>query len=149
MDAIGDAFRVNQNRADLFDEVAADLLGVNRTDMRALDVVTRIGRVSAGDLAREAGITTGGATAVVDRLERLGYVQRVPDPKDRRRVWIEPTERVWEVSMEVWGPLKEHWESRARDLPREQLEFILEFMTTGNEMMVGEIERVRHLRDRG
>ena len=148
IDAIGDEFRVNQNRADVFDEMAAEHLGINRTDMRCLDVLTRVGRTTAGDLAREAGLTTGGATAAVDRLERAGYVSRVRDDEDRRRVWIEATPVVLERAMEIWGPLKELWDGRAGALSREQLEFVFEFMRDSNAMMVDQIERVRTLRKR-
>ena len=148
IDAIGDEFRINQNRADVFDEMAAEHLGINRTDMRCLDVLTRLGRMSAGDLAREAGLTTGGATAAVDRLERAGYVSRVRDEQDRRRVWIEATPVVLERAMEIWGPLQELWDGRARTLSREQLEFVFEFMRDSNAMMVDQIERVRMLRKR-
>jgi DNA-binding MarR family transcriptional regulator len=36
------------------------------------------------DLARQAGLTKPTVLAAVDDLERLGYVERVPDPGDRR-----------------------------------------------------------------
>ena len=35
------------------------------------------------------GLTTGAVTRVIDRLEQAGYVRRVPDPADRRRVIVE------------------------------------------------------------
>jgi DNA-binding MarR family transcriptional regulator len=40
-----------------------------------------------------AGLTTGAVAALVDRLERSGYVRRLRDADDRRRVLIEPTRR--------------------------------------------------------
>jgi DNA-binding MarR family transcriptional regulator len=148
LDAIGDQFRISQNRSDVFDEAASQILGINRTDMRVIDIVTRKGRATAGEVAKEAALTTGGVTAVVDRLERVGYLQRVRDPDDRRRVWLEATPKLWERTMEIWGPLSELWQSRARNLSREQLEFVLEFLAGGNEMMSDQIDRVRELRER-
>ncbi len=48
------------------------------------------------DLGREIGLPFSTMTAVIDRLERLGYVQRVHDRADRRSVRVRPTER-WAV----------------------------------------------------
>jgi DNA-binding MarR family transcriptional regulator len=148
LDAISDQFRESQNWSDVFDEIASEILGINRTDMRVIDIVTRKGRATAGEVAKAAALTTGGVTAVVDRLEEVGYVRRVRDPDDRRRVWLEGTPELYERSWEIWGPLSELWQSRARKLTREQLEFILWFLAEGNEMMSGQVERVRAMRDR-
>jgi DNA-binding MarR family transcriptional regulator len=148
LDAIGDQFRAQQNWSDAFDEIASEILGLNRTDMRVIDIVTRKGRASAGEVAKEAALTTGGVTAVVDRLEKVGYLKRVRDPDDRRRVWLEATPELYEKSWEIWGPMSDLWQSRAKKLSREQLEFILWFLAEGNEMMSGQIERVQALRDK-
>lgn len=147
LEEIGEQFRINQNRADLFDDVAAELLGINRTDLRCVDIVSRLGRTSAGELAREAGLTSGGVTTVVDRLERAGYVRRVADPDDRRRIWIEAMPRVAELTISIWGPLKADWERQAAAMTREQLEFLLRFMLEGNALMGAQIERVRSMRE--
>lgn len=45
------------------------------------------------ELARAAGITAQSMGALVDDLERLGYVERARDPDDRRAALIRPTER--------------------------------------------------------
>jgi DNA-binding MarR family transcriptional regulator len=148
LDAISDQFRIGQNWSDAFDEIASEILGINRTDMRVIDIVTRKGRATAGEVAKEAALTTGGVTAVVDRLERAGYLTRVRDEDDRRRVWLEATPQLFERSWEIWGPMSELWQSRARTLSREQLEFVLWFLAEGNEMMAAQIERVQELRDR-
>jgi DNA-binding MarR family transcriptional regulator len=148
LEAISDQFRESQNWSDAFDEIASEILGLNRTDMRVIDIVTRKGRATAGEVAKDAALTTGGVTAVVDRLEKVGYLKRVRDPDDRRRVWLEATPELFEKSWEIWGPMSDLWQSRARHLSREQLEFILEFLSDGNEMMSGQIERVQALRDK-
>src|SRR5690242_15465290 len=81
-----EAVRANQSATDMFDEAVAQFLGINRTDGRCLDVIDRRGRVSAGQLANESGLTTGAVTVVIDRLERAGYVRRIRDELDRRKV---------------------------------------------------------------
>ncbi|MEE6261711.1 MarR family winged helix-turn-helix transcriptional regulator [Plantactinospora sonchi] len=46
-----------------------------------------------GELARLAGRNKQTMGAILDELERLGYVRRAPDPADRRAKLIMPTER--------------------------------------------------------
>src|SRR6266540_2243925 len=86
-----DEVRRSQNATDRFDHAVADAIGLNRTDMRCLDVIDREGPVTAGRLAEETGLTTGAITTVLDRLERAGHARRVRDPGDRRRVLVELT----------------------------------------------------------
>ncbi|MGW5875707.1 MarR family winged helix-turn-helix transcriptional regulator [Nocardiopsis terrae] len=45
-----------------------------------------------GELAEKLGMTQQGASKAVDELERLGYTERLPDPRDARvrRVWLTP-----------------------------------------------------------
>jgi len=45
------------------------------------------------DLAAQAGITKQSAGFLVDQLERTGYVERVPDPADRRATLVRVAER--------------------------------------------------------
>jgi DNA-binding MarR family transcriptional regulator len=72
-----------------------------------LDIVDYAGPITAGDLAKQSGLTTGAVTAVLDRLERKGYVRRTRDTADRRRVLIEMTDEARQRAMEFYGPLAE------------------------------------------
>lgn len=101
--AIGDLSRRNQAASDRFDEAMTEFMGINRTDARCLDVVERLRRVSAGQLASESGLTTGAVTAVIDRLERAGYAARVRDEQDRRKVWVECTPHTRTIVKQVYG----------------------------------------------
>jgi DNA-binding MarR family transcriptional regulator len=49
-------------------------------------------RLSAGELARQTLVTTGGLTLRVKRLEREGLVRRERDPEDNRIVYVELTD---------------------------------------------------------
>ncbi len=72
-----------------FQQAAAAHYGLGVTEMKALGVLLREGGVTAGRLAAELHLTSGGVTGVVDRLARRGLARRVPDPDDRRRVVVE------------------------------------------------------------
>lgn len=96
--------RRNQVLTQMLDEAAAEYLGINTTDGRAIDVIDQAGgRIAAGDLARELRLSTGAVTTIVDRLEKAGYARRVADPDDRRRVLIEVTPKVGRMSDDIYG----------------------------------------------
>ena len=78
-------FRVSGNLDDAFDNLAAQRLGVNETDLHCLNIIENAGGVTAGELAAESGLTTGAVTGVIDRLERKGFARRVPDPAEDRK----------------------------------------------------------------
>src|ERR1700730_8582328 len=71
--------RASQNATDRYDQAVADTLGLNRTDMRCLDILDRQGRLTAGQLAEQTGLTSGAVTTVIDRLEAAGHARRVGD----------------------------------------------------------------------
>src|SRR2546421_6608771 len=72
----------------LFHQAIADRLGLSTTEWKCIDILLRSGPTTAKQLAELAGLTTGGVTGVVDRLERAGYVERLANPDDRRSVII-------------------------------------------------------------
>ena len=76
--------------AHLGQQEMAQRLGLNVTDLLCFACVLKAGEdlLTAGDLAEHAHVTTGAVTGILNRLERGGYVTRVPDPTDRRRVRV-------------------------------------------------------------
>ncbi len=75
-------------RTIMFHQAVANIVGVSVTDMKCLDYVDRGGDVTAGDLARLTGLTTGAITAAIDRLEKAGLARRERSETDRRKVFI-------------------------------------------------------------
>src|ERR1019366_8381034 len=66
----------------------------------------RRGRVTAGELAEESGLTPGAITTVLDRMERDGYANRVADPSARRRVMVTSTTATRELGARVYGEVE-------------------------------------------
>jgi DNA-binding MarR family transcriptional regulator len=66
----------------------ADRVGLRLTDMQCINVLELMGPSTPGELARFTGLTTGGVTVMLDRLERGGYLKREPNPRDRRSVLV-------------------------------------------------------------
>jgi DNA-binding MarR family transcriptional regulator len=131
---IGDVSRMNQGATNLFDERIGEFLGVNGTDGRCLDIIERLGRVSAGQLANHSGLTTGAVTAVVDRLEAVGYVTRIRDPLDRRKIWVEATPHLKTLVEAIFGVYDMIGPVMVRHFSDEQLEGILAFLRMGTRV---------------
>jgi DNA-binding MarR family transcriptional regulator len=149
MRRLGEEIRAAQRATDAVDDLAAELLGVNRTDSRCIDILEQHGRMTAGHLALLSGLSTGAVTAVIDRLERAGYAQRVPDPSDRRHVLVELTElareRVWEL---MGRPLREASVPVMQRYSDQELELLIEFQRTGREIQEKHAEWLRTRRPR-
>src|SRR5919109_442954 len=105
--AVGMASQAFQRSSDAFDDMVAERLGLNRTDLRCLDWLFD-GPKSAGQLAAATGLSSAATTTLLDRLERRGLVQRVRDTADRRKVLVEMTELGWQQTGEFYGPLAQH-----------------------------------------
>jgi DNA-binding MarR family transcriptional regulator len=125
--------RRSQNATHRFDQAVADALGLNRTDMRCMDVIEREAPVAAGRLADVTGLTSGAITTVLDRLERAGYARRVNDPLDRRRVLVEFTPQAHEIAERFYGAHAALSEQLYQRYTRAQLELLLGFVRDGRE----------------
>ena len=135
--------RIGQNITDAIDQTVSEMFGVNRTDARCLDIIERHGKITAGDLAREASLSTGAVTALLDRLERIGAVQRVADPHDRRKVLVELTPDTVRRSWEIFGPMAEEAHRLLREYSDDDLRVVLDFLRRGRELSTAHLERVR------
>ncbi len=80
--------RVNLQGSFLGQSVAIRF-GLSESDIETLEQLIDMGATTAGRLSELTGLTSGAVTRVIDRLEQSGYVRRVPDPADRRRVIVE------------------------------------------------------------
>lgn len=127
-----EAVRANQTANDQFDEALTSFLGINRTDGRCLDIIDRKGPVTAGQLAIDSGLTTGAVTAIVDRLERQGYVRRVRDEADRRKVYVENTDRIRQISSHIFGHFARLSPVLTSRFSPEQVRGIIQFLEMGS-----------------
>src|ERR1044072_6254791 len=82
------AMRRSSAAGVLHGQAIARKAGVNSRDLECLDLILLNGPSSAGDIARHTGLTSGAVTGLIDRLERLGLVERMRDAHDRRKVLV-------------------------------------------------------------
>ena len=144
--ALGAAMRTYQRSVDAFDEAAAVYLGINRTDLRCMDVLLEQGQATPGYLADALGLTTGSVTAMLDRLEKLDYVERSPDPGDRRRVEVRPTAQSYAIARKLWGPLVEEGGRSLARYSKAELELLIKVMRETQAVQDAHTERIRGLR---
>eukprot|EP00873_Tetraselmis_striata_P032571 jgi/Tetstr1/452835/TSEL_039871.t1 len=104
---LSQAVRLDQVANARFDEVMNRFLGINRTDGRCLDLIDQNQRMTAGQLAEQAGLTTGAVTALIDRLEAAGYIERKRDETDRRKIWVELTPLMKTIGARIFGQFEE------------------------------------------
>jgi DNA-binding MarR family transcriptional regulator len=137
-------FRVSGNQDDAFDSLAAERLGVSETDLRCLNIIENAGGLTAGDLAEQSGLTPGAVTGVADRLEKAGYVRRVSDPADRRRVRLHVTPAFYTAARQIWGPMAADWHSMlSRRYTTDELKRITQFLQATNELGREHMNRLR------
>jgi len=126
--------RAGQRLTDSVDETTGRLLGIGRSDGHCMDLLDERGQMTAGMLAEETGLSTGAITAVLDRLEQAGYVQRVRDTQDRRRVLVELTPEATRATWELYGPLAEMGTQLAERYSVQELEVILDFVAQARKL---------------
>lgn len=76
----------------LFQNAVDEWAGLNATDTECLRLLFFKGVATPSELARQTGLTSGATTAMLDRLEKAGLIERRPNPNDRRGTLITPTE---------------------------------------------------------
>jgi len=131
--------------AVLFQDAVARSAGLNSTDLQTVGLLLSQGPATPGELAQRTGLTAGGAiTAVIDRLEKAGYVFRERDQGDRRRVIVTANfARVADQVGATYQRVSERWNAYLDTLTDEQIEFANELLTRAAEVNRDEITHLR------
>jgi len=124
--------------AILFNEKVAALAGLNSTDLQFMNLLELGVARTPGDLARWSGLTTGGVTVALDRLEKAGCITRQPNPDDRRSTIIQPAEARLRQFQTIYHSKSELLMRAIENFNERELAVILDFFarTTGAEPSV-------------
>jgi DNA-binding MarR family transcriptional regulator len=98
--------------------------GLNATDMECLRLLFLKGTASPSELARHTGLTSGAATAMLDRLEKAGLIERRPNPDDRRGTLIVPEKSSAEKVAAWFESARKAQEELISSYPESELEII-------------------------
>ncbi|MEV7728711.1 MarR family transcriptional regulator [Streptomyces sp. NPDC087917] len=141
---LGRAVQEYQSAVDDYDRETARLLGVNETDLRCLEILLATEEIVPGALGEQLGLTTGSVTAMLDRLEKLGYLTRGPHPTDRRRTLVRVTP---EAAERVYALIAPFIEDSTRQVGQrysaEQLELVADFLTFSQGIQQQHVQRLR------
>ncbi|MFJ5777067.1 MarR family transcriptional regulator [Streptomyces sp. NPDC093094] len=125
----------------------ARALGLNATDLTCLGFLIEASLAGeslvAGDLAERARLTTGAVTGVVNRLEKAGYVRRLPDPRDRRRVHVVMEDGAQARILEVYGPVYERIGALFADYDAAELAVLTDWFTRARTLFQEALETLR------
>jgi DNA-binding MarR family transcriptional regulator len=142
--AFAAAIRRTGSLMQLMNQAAADRIGINSTDLNCLNILSFRGQMTAGELARETGLTTASITGVVDRLEEAGFVRRERDPQDRRRVVIRLVlDRAIRQVASVFLPMVRDWNEMAAQYSDNELKLIVGFYDRMQQVLQKHLTRLR------
>jgi len=96
------ALRYAGRTVHLLQERWGAMHGLSEGRMGVLFRLYRCGDLPLGELADDLVMTPRNVTGLVDRLERQGMVERVPDPEDRRSVRAKLTPAGRETIEGIW-----------------------------------------------
>ena len=120
---MADVMRDFMANAVLFQDAVARTGGLNSTDLQAVGLLMSQGPATPGELAERTGLSAGGAiTAVIDRLEKAGYVGP------------------------IYGRVGARWATYLDTLSDDQIELANELFTRASEINREEIELLREQR---
>src|SRR3984957_16307496 len=134
--------QMSSTEAALFHHHAAAANGLGITDSKALSTLTQEGSMTAGELARRLGLTTGAVTNVIDRLVRAGFVRRVADPQDRRKVIVEADLANLEKLGQVYDSVADAFQKLHEQYTIEELRFLIDYFTQSVEVTKGEVAKL-------
>ena len=113
----------------LFRNAIGRKLNLNITDYECLSLLSIKGISTPTELARHTGLTTGSMTAMLDRLEKVNFIHRKPNPDDRRGILVE----INPYYQSLAGPLVAGVQKAHHDLldsySEEELAIIADFLT--------------------
>jgi MarR family transcriptional regulator, organic hydroperoxide resistance regulator len=124
----------------LYNQKVADQLGMHATDMQCVHLLELLGPLTPGRLAECTGLTTGGVTVVLDRLEKAGYARRERNPADRRSVLIYPDQAKLRKVSAHYTAINEQLDAFLAAYPEKDLETVLEFFSKVNSIRTSPAE---------
>jgi DNA-binding MarR family transcriptional regulator len=140
----GAAVRRTGSLFQLLGQASAERIGLNATDLNCLNILSFTGQMTAGELARQTGLTTASITGVADRLEEAGYVHRERDPNDRRRVVIRLVlEKALKNVAPMFLPMVRDWQEMTTEYSDDELRLIVDFYGKMAEVIRQHLFRVR------
>lgn len=117
----------------LFDEAAASKLGIHSSDLRCINALEH-GSLTAGEIGERLGLTSGSVTALVNRLEKAGFVVKNRSTTDARQVEVSLKPSFYQHAETIYGKLGKSLSTQFQEMSAEELEratAVIERLITG------------------
>lgn len=127
----------------LFRNAMSEWAGLNVTDMECLRLLFQKGVATPSELARHTGLTSGAATAMLDRLEKAGLIERRPNPDDRRGTLISPAKSGAETAASWFESARKAQDELISSYSEKELEIIADVFERFTELWDREREKIQ------
>ncbi|GAA2009470.1 MarR family transcriptional regulator [Nocardiopsis rhodophaea] len=132
--------------------VTAEIAGLRPIDLYVLNLLDLDGRATPSELARRTSLTTGAITKLIDRLARIGLVERTPDEEDRRRVWLTVSDQASShvgKKADLFAPTAKRMDGLISGYPEDQRAVLLDFLCRATTELRKATEELQQARPRG
>lgn len=127
----------------LFRNAVSEWAGLNVTDMECLRLLFPKGVATPTELARHTGLTSGATTAMLDRLEKAGLIERRPNPDDRRGTLVVPAKSGAEKAASWFESARKAQDELISSYSEAELEIISDVFERFTQLWEQETEKLR------
>ena len=127
----------------LFRNAMNEWAGLNATDMECLRLLFLKGIATPSELARHTGLTSGATTALLDRLEKAGLIERRPNPDDRRGSLITPAKSAAEQAASWFESARNAQDELISSYSESELEIISDVFERFTKLWDQEREKIQ------
>lgn len=138
--------RLVSTTAVLLHQAVADYFYISASDSRYASIIREQGAMTAGELAKLSGLTTGAVTGLIDRLEAAKLVKRTSNPNDRRQVLVKASDKRLPELQNLFSNLSDKARQLLADYSDHDLELIANFNAETAKIMQSEAERLHYKR---
>jgi DNA-binding MarR family transcriptional regulator len=118
--------------SSLFSQRVAEKLDLHPTDLQFLNVLELLGPLTPKVLGQLSGLSSGGVTVALNRLEKAGYVRRHANPKDGRSFIVDFVPAKRRKVTAHYDAVEQRFTDLLKSSPLEELEIVLAFFARMN-----------------
>jgi len=100
--------------------------GVTLSQCHGLDLLSKKGKLTMNELSRQMGLAKSTMTRIVNNMVREGWIEQVKDPKDRRLVNVQLTQKGKRMAERLGMSSQEYVQRILRHLPSEKIPQVLD-----------------------
>jgi len=130
---LNDYFEAYQNTTKIMMDLVAQPLSQNKLSFEQFLILRRIAmtdQVTLNDIATQRQVTRSAISRQVKALLMQHYIFQVPDPQDRRRLYLHMTEHGQQIERSVDQAITQHFGYWVSQLGAPKIDQVLKIMAT-------------------